>query len=257
MDLGLKDKVVIITGGGQGAGRIMSQRFAQEGAKVVIADLNLEAAQSVVKEVEAKGGKALATKTDVSSLADVEKTVAAALDKFGGVDVIVHNAAMFSIKPFMDTPVDVWDKVLGVIQGGAFNCAKAALPKMIEQKSGRIIFIGSDAGRVGDPYQPIYASAKAGIIGFCKSLAQDAGPKGISVNVVSPALIMTDENKNLLETQYGLGDEKRGKKLLSAYPMRRVAVPDDIANLVMFLCSDKGAYITGQTISVDGGYCMM
>ena len=128
---------------------------------------------------------------------------------------------------------------------------------MIEQKNGRIIFIGSDAGRVGDSYQPIYASGKGGIIAFSKSLAQDVGPKGITVNVVSPGLIMTEENKKILMEQYGLGDEKSAKKLYAAYPMRRIATPEDVANVVAFLSSDKAGFITGQTISVNGGYCML
>lgn len=257
MDLGLKDKVAIITGGGQGVGRIMAHGFAKEGARVVIGDLNKDGADKVVKEVEGLGGRAIAIQSDVSRLDDMERVAAGALESFGRIDVLVHNAAMFSIKPFMDTPVDLWGKVVGVIQMGAFNCSKAVLPRMIEQKSGRIVFIGSDAGRVGDAYQPIYASAKGGIVAFCKSLAQDVGPKGISVNVVSPALVMTEENKPVLDGVYGLADEKRAKKLFSAYPMRRIGLPEDVAGIVLFLSSERAGFITGQTISVDGGYCML
>lgn len=237
-------------------GRIMAHNFAREGAKVVIGELNKDAAQKVVSEIEGLGGKALAVKSDVSSLEDMENVAAQAVKAFGSIDILVHNAAMFSIKTFLDTPVLDWPKIIGVIQIGALNCCKAVLPTMIEKKSGRVIFIGSDAGRVGDAYQPVYASAKGGLVSFCKSLAQDMGPKGIALNVVSPALVMTEENKNVLDTVYGLGDEKRAKKLLSAYPMRRVGLPDDVANLVLYLSSDKAGFITGQTISVDGGYCM-
>lgn len=256
MDLGLNGKVAIITGGGQGVGRIMAHGFAREGAKVVIGELNKEAADKVVKEIEGFGGQAVAVKSDVSSIEDMEKVAGEAIKAYGKIDILVHNAAMFSIKTFLDTPVSDWSKIIGVIQIGAMNCCKAVLPSMIEKKSGRIIFIGSDAGRVGDAYQPVYASAKGGIVSFCKSIAQDLGPKGIAVNVVSPALVMTEENKNVLDTVYGLGDEKRAKKLLSAYPLRRVGVPDDIANIVLFLSSENAGFITGQTISVDGGYCM-
>jgi len=128
---------------------------------------------------------------------------------------------------------------------------------MIERKSGRIIFIGSDAGRVGDAYQPIYASGKGGIIAFCKSIAQDVGPKGITANVVCPALTMTEENKAYLNKIYGLEDEKRAKRLYSAYPMRRIGTPEDIADMVAFLSSERASFITGQVISVNGGYCMV
>jgi len=170
---------------------------------------------------------------------------------------LVHNAALFSVKPFMDTPVEKWKDIIGVSQMGALNCCRSILKQMIEQKDGRIIFIGSDAGRVGDAYQPIYASGKGGIIAFSKSIAQDVGPKGITVNVVCPALVMTEENKPILEQLYGLNDEKRAQKLYVAYPMRRLGRPEDIANLVAFLSSNRAGFITGQTISVDGGYCML
>jgi 2-hydroxycyclohexanecarboxyl-CoA dehydrogenase len=157
----------------------------------------------------------------------------------------------------MDTPIEIWGDIIGVIQIGALNCCKSVLPYMISQKNGRIIFIGSDAGRVGDPYQPVYASGKGGIIAFSKSLAQDVGPKGITVNVVSPALVMTEENRQALIQMYGLNDEKAAKKLYAAYPMRRIGTPEDVGYLVAFLASDKAGFITGQTISVNGGYCML
>lgn len=257
MDLGLNGKVAIVTGGGQGIGRIIVHTLAKEGVSVVIGDINMTGAESVARELQGFGGEALAIKTDVSNLADTEKLTSAAVEKFGKVDIVVHNAAVFSIKTFLDTPVDTWGPIIGVGQIGAFNCSKSVLPFMINQKSGRIIFIGSDAGRVGDAYQPVYASAKGGIIAFAKSIAQDMGPKGITVNVVCPALVMTEENKQLLEQVYGLGDEKRAKKLYAAYPMRRVGTPEDVADMVAFLASEKAGFITGQTISVDGGYCMI
>lgn len=257
MDLGLTGKVAIVTGGGQGIGRIIVHTLGKEGAKVVIGDIEIDGANSVAKEVADFGGEALAVNADVSKLEDTEKLFASAMEKFGKADILIHNAASFSVKPFMDTPVNTWGNIIGVSQMGALNSCKSVLPHMIEKKSGRIIFIGSDAGRVGDPYQPVYATAKGGIIAFCKSLAQDVGPKGITVNVVSPALVMTEENRQILGQMYGLDDEKRAKKLYSAYPMRRIGTPEDVANMVVFLCSDKAGFITGQTISVDGGYCTL
>ena len=257
METGIKEKVAIVTGGGQGIGRIIVHTLAKEGAKVVIGDVNTDAAIRVVKEVNDFGGDALVVKTDVRKLEDTEKLSAKTLEKYGKVDILIHNAAIFSVKPFMDTPVEIWGDIIGVSQIGALNCCKSVLPHMTNQKSGRIIFIGSDAGRVGDPYQPVYASGKGGIIAFSKSLAQDVGPKGITVNVVSPALVMTEENRQILMQMYGLNDEKGAKKLYAAYPMRRIGTPEDVAYLVTFLASDKASFITGQTISVDGGYCML
>ena len=257
MDLGLEGKVAIITGGGQGIGRVIANTLAKEGTKIVIADINTDPADKVVKEISEFGGQALAVKTDVTRLEDTEKLVQTAIEKFGQVDVLIHNASIFSIMKFMDTPVETWEKIIGVGQIGAFNCCRALLNHMIERKSGRLIFIGSDAGRVGDAYQPVYASGKGGVIAFCKSIAQDVGPKGITANVVCPALTMTEENEAFLNQVYGLEDEKRAKKLYSAYPMRRIANSEDIAYAVVFLASDKASYITGQTISVNGGYSMI
>lgn len=257
MELGLARKIAIVTGGSQGVGRIIVHTLIKEGAKVVIADVNTEGGNKTVEEVKDLGGEAIVIRTDVSKLEDTEKLSNGTLEKFGRIDILIHNAAVFSVKPFMDTPVEKWWDIISVSQLGAFNCCRSVLPPMIEQKNGRIIFIGSDAGRVGDSYQPIYASGKGGIMAFSKSLAQDVGPRGITVNVVSPALIMTEENKQILMEKYGLGDEKSAKKLYAAYPMRRIATPEDIANLVAFLSSDRAGFITGQTISVNGGYCML
>ncbi len=257
MELGLEGKVAIVTGGSQGVGRIIVHALSKEGVKTVIADVNTEGGNKVMKEVKDLGGEALMIKTDVSKLEDTERLSAGTFEKFGRIDILVHNAALFSVKPFMDTPVEKWKDIIGVSQIGAFNCCRSVLKQMIEQKGGRIIFIGSDAGRIGDPYQPIYASGKGGILAFSKSIAQDVGPQGITVNVVCPALVATEENKSALEELYGLSDEKRSRKLYAAYPMRRLGTPKDVAHLVVFLCSDKAGFITGQTISVNGGYCML
>jgi 2-hydroxycyclohexanecarboxyl-CoA dehydrogenase len=257
MDLGLKDKVTIVTGGGQGIGRVIAKAFAAEGAKVVVGDINSEGADKVVKEIEAMGGQALAVQSDVTKLEGTDSLAKGALEKFGGIDVLVHCAAAFSVATFMNTPPEKWDMILGVSQRGALNCTRSVLPKMQEQKSGRIIFIGSDAGRVGDAYQPVYSSAKGGVVAFAKSIAQEVGGSGVTVNVVCPGLVVTEENKQALSTMYGLDDEKKAKRILSLYPLRRLGTPEDVANMVVFLSSERGGYVTGQTISVDGGYCML
>jgi len=257
MDFGLKEKVVIITGGGSGIGRIIAHTMADEGANVVVADLNEDGASKVAGEVKERGVGSLAVKTDVSKLADTDKMVKTALNQFGRVDVLVHGAALFNVQTFMKTSPDDWEKVVKVALFGAMNCSRSVLEFMTNAKSGRIIFIGSDAGRLGDAYQPIYAGAKGGIVAFAKSLAQDVGRFGITVNVVSPAVVLTEENKAIVTEMYGLDDEKRAKKMYSAYPVRRLGTSEDIAYMVAFIASDKTSDVTGQTISVDGGYCMV
>lgn len=249
--------MAIVTGGGRGIGRIIVHTLAREGVKIVIACTNIEHGNNVVKEVTTFGSEAIMVRTDVSKLEDTEELIGATLETFGKVDILIHNATTFVYEPFLETPVEEWANVLGVGQFGAFNCCRSVMKQMIHQRSGRIIFIGSDAERVGDRYQTIYTSGKGAIIAFAKSLAQDVGSKGITVNVVSPALVLTEDNRELYTQLYGLNDQKRANKLYSAYPMRRLGTPEDVANLVAFLSSDKASFITGQTISVNGGYCML
>lgn len=256
MDLGLKGKVAIVTGGSRGIGRIIVHTMIKEGAKGVIASTNTERGNKVVKEVKDLGGEALMIKTDVSKLEETERLVSETLEKFGRVDILIHCAAAFFYNPFLETPVEMYGNIIGVNQLGVFNCCRSVLKYMVDQKSGRILFMGSDAERVGDSYQTIYASAKGGIIAFAKSLAQDVGPKGITVNVVSPALVLTEENKELYTQVYRLDDEKRMKRLCSAYPMRRLGTPEDVASIVAFLSSERAGFITGQTICVNGGFFM-
>jgi len=257
MDLGLIGKVAIVTSGSRGIGRIIVHTLAKEGAKVVIASTNTDRGNKVVKEVKDLGGEAIMIKTNVSKLEETKSLCSKTLDKFWKVDIMIHNAASFSYKPFLETPIEVWENIRDVILVGALNCSRSVLKQMTKQRSGRIIFMGSDAERVGDRYQSIYVSAKGAIIAFAKSLAQDVGPKGITVNVVSPALVVTEENRELYTQLYGLNDEKRTNKVYSSYPMRRLGTPQDVANLVAFLSSDKASFITGQTICVNGGYCML
>ena len=257
MDLGLKDKVAIVTGGGSGIGRIIAHTLADEGANVVIADLNEAGAKKVAQEVKDRNVDSLAVKTDVSKLEETDKLVASVVNRFGRIDVLVHGAAYFNVQPFMKTLPEEWEKVVKVAQFGAMNCSRSVLEHMIKAKWGRIIFIGSDAGRVGDAYQPIYAGAKGAIMAFAKSLAQDVGRYGVTVNVISPSLVMTEENKDILTQMYGLDDEKRAKKLYSVYPVRRLGTPEDVANMVAFIASEKAGDVTGQVISVNGGFCMV
>lgn len=257
MDLGLRGKVAVITGGGSGIGRVMAHTFAEEGANVVIADINEKGAKKVAAEVQDRGVGSVAVKSDVGNLDETDKMTQAAMDEFGKIDILVHGAAFFNVKPFGKTTQGEWEKVIRIGLIGAMNCSRSVLDHMISAKSGRIIFIGSDAGRIGDSYQPIYAGAKAGIMAFGKSLAQDVGRHGITVNTVSPALTLTEENRKILKEMYNLDDEKQAKKLLSGYATKRLATSEDIADMVVFLASERAGDVTGQIISVNGGFCMV
>ena len=256
MDLGLKGKVVIVTGSSQGIGRVIVRTFAEEGANVVIADVQDEAGNKVAQECKSKGVDAIYVKTDVSKLEETDKLVKATLDKFSRVDVLVHDAAAYSLGRFVERPLEEWDKVIAVCQYGAMNCSRSVLGPMIEQKSGSLINIGSDGGRIGEANQAVYSGAKGAVISFTKAVAQEVGRFGIRANVVCPSITLTEENMPFIETVY-FKDAERKKRALALYPLRKFGTGEDVANTVAFLASDKAGHITGQTISVNGGFCML
>ena len=258
MDLALKGKVAIVTGATSGIGRVIARSLAQEGVNVVVVGRNEERGHKVTGECEAFGVKALFVKTDVSKLEQVNQMVKTTLDRFGKIDILVHSAAApFIIKRLKDLSVDTWDEVIDVAQYGAMNCARAVIDTMTAQKSGRIVNISSDAGRIGDAFQPVYSGAKGAIISFTKSIAQDLGSSGITCNVVCPALTITEEDLQMLIDKYGWGTEEGQKKLTRAYPLRKLGTAEDVANMVVFLASDCAGHVTGQAISVSGGFTMV
>ncbi len=257
MDFGLKDKVAIITGGAQGIGRVIARTLAQEGAKVVITDVNEERGNKVAKECQALGVEALMVKADVSRFEEVDTLVKTTMDRFKKVDILVHNAITFLVGPFAKLPKDTWGRVIEVGLYGALNCSKVVIEPMIAQKKGRIINIGSDGGRTGDQSQAVYSAAKGGIISFTKSLAQEVGQYGITVNCVSPRITLTEENREILDKIIGKEGEEKRKRILSMYPLRKLGTGEDVADMVIFLASERAGHITGQTISVNGGFCMI
>lgn len=214
-----------------------------------------EAAEKVAADCQGLGVQALAVKTDVTKLEEAQKLAKAALDKFGRIDILVNNAALFSIAPFAKANWDEITRCLNVCLWGVFNCTRTVLEPMISQKSGAIVNIGSDAGRVGETYQAVYSAAKGGVIVFTKVIAQENGRYGIRANAVCPSITVTAANKELLESQY-LKDEEAKKKVLSLYPLRKLGKPEDIADMVVFVASERAGHLTGQAISVNGGYCM-
>ncbi len=244
----LSGKSAIVTGGGRGIGRETALLLAQAGARLTIADMDEVSAQSVAEEIRVKGGAAIAVKTDVTRAEDAQAMVKATLAAHGRVDILVNNAAVWTIKLFKDMTPQDYDRDIRVTLYGALNCSRAVLDAMVEQKSGRMINLISDAGRIGEPYLSVYSAAKGGVAAFTKALAKEVGRFNITVNGIAPGVTNTPGSASFIE---GAGGEE---KLSKAYPLRRLAQPIDIANAILFLASDLSAYMTGQIFSVSGGY---
>lgn len=246
----LKGKSAIITGGAMGIGRAIVEYFAKAGANVLILDINEEAAQKTAKEI---GSNVLAQKTDITDLSSVKHAVQKAIESFGRIDVLVNNAGWDEIKFFLATTPEFWDKVIAINYKGVLNTTCAVLPHMVERKSGAIVNIASDAGRVGSSGEAVYAGCKAGVIAFSKTIAREHARDNIRVNVVCPGPTETPLFENLKR-------DETGAKILSSMdkyiPLRRLGKPEDIAPAVAFLASDEASFITGQVLSVSGGLTM-
>ncbi len=244
----LTGKSAIVTGSGRGIGRETALLLAQAGARLTIADMDEASAKSVADEICTRGGAAVAVKTDVTQVEDAQKMVSAALAAHKSVDILVNNAAVWTIKLFKDmTPKD-YDRDIGVTLFGALHCSRAVLDPMMQQNSGRIINLISDAGRIGEPYLTIYSAAKGGLAAFTKALAKEVGRYSVTVNGIAPGVTHTPGSASFIEGAGG------AEKLSKAYPLRRLAQPTDIANAILFLASDMSSYMTGQIFSVSGGY---
>jgi len=246
IDLG--GKSAIVTGGGRGIGRQVALLLAQAGAKLTVADVDEATAQSVAQEICGKGGAAVAVRTDVTRAEEAQKMVQAALAAHGRIDILVNNAAVWTTKLFKDMTPQDYDRDIRVTLYGALNCSRAALDPMMEQKYGRIVNLISDAGRIGEPYLTVYSAAKGGVAAFTKALAKEVGRFNITVNGVAPGITMTPGAQGFIEGAGG------AEKIAKAYPLRRLAEPIDIANVILFLSSDLSAYMTGQIFSASGGY---
>jgi 3-oxoacyl-[acyl-carrier protein] reductase len=244
----LKNKVAFITGSAQGIGREIALTFAKEGADIVVADLNLDLAAKTASEIESLGRKAMALELDVTDYAKVEEGVNKILDKFGKVDILVNNAGINKDNLLIRMSQAEWDAVINVNLKGTFNCIKAVSRPMIKQRSGKIVNIASIIGLMGNWGQANYAASKAGIIALTKTVAKEFATRNINANAVAPGFIQTDMTAKLPE------DVK--KKMLEAIPMAKLGVPEDVANLCLFLASEESSYITGQVITIDGGMVM-
>lgn len=263
MELGLKGKTVIITGGGSNIGRAIVHAFAEEGSNVVIAELDPAQGQRVVGEVAAlnTGSRAVVVATDVTNHESVNAMVEAATAEFGGVDVLVNNAGWTIDRLFLEKPREEWEREVQVNLWGAINCIHAVLPGMVERQRGSIVCLSSDAGRMGEYREAVYSACKAGVIALSKSIARETGRHGLRLNCVCPGLVVPPDEETISETSMwhqmrGVFTPEARERAVRAYPLRRMAEAREIANAVVFLASDAAGFITGQTLSVSGGYTM-
>jgi NAD(P)-dependent dehydrogenase (short-subunit alcohol dehydrogenase family) len=245
----LEQRIAIVTGAGQGIGRAIALGLAREGARVAIADVNEECANTVKNEIEAAGGRALVIRTDVSNEDSVQAMVERALQEFGRVDILVNNAGIFPTSSVEGMSEGDWDRVIGTNLVGAFLCARAVVPKFLEQGTGRIISLTSGRAFQGAKNGAHYAASKAGIIGFSKSLALELAPHGITVNVICPGITDTAQPR-------GHQTEEQIYAQAQRIPLGRIGQPEDLVGPAVFLASDAAAFITGQTIMVNGGSIM-
>lgn len=262
MDLGLAGKTVIVTGGASNIGRAISLTFAREGANVVIAELDEPQAKKVANEAK---GKAMPVKMDITDWGQVQDVFKKVRDKFGAIDILVNNAAWERDALFVEKPMEDIEKEIKVNYLGMINCTRAVLSHMIERRAGNVVSIGSDAGRMGEYREGVYAGTKAAIIALSKTLARENGRYGLRFNVVCPGLTLPEKDEDIGEMSLWKGPAaalyatpEAREKAAKAYPLRKVGKPQDVAYAVVFLASDICAgHITGQTLSVSGGYTMI
>jgi 3-oxoacyl-[acyl-carrier protein] reductase len=242
--LTLTDRIALVTGASRGIGRAIAEALAAQGALVVAAARG-DHAQPVVDAIAARGGRIEALSVDVTDGAAVEAAVTGIVARHGRIDVVVSNAGITRDGLLLRMKRDDWDAVLQTNLTASFVLCQAALKPMLRQRSGRIVAISSVVGQMGNAGQANYAASKAGLIGFCKSMAREVGSRGITVNVVAPGLIETDMTKGLTEDSRGDWETK--------IPLGRLGTPADVAHAVCFLASDEASYITGHVLAVNGG----
>lgn len=247
-------KTVIVTGGGGGIGGATCRRFAQDGAKVAVLDLNPQAAEQVVAQIRADGGQATAFRCDITDRASVDAAVQAVEAQLGAIDVLVNNAGWDVFKPFTKTEPAQWDQLIAINLTGALHMHHAVLPGMAARKAGRIVNIASDAARVGSSGEAVYAACKGGLVAFSKTIAREHARHGITVNVVCPG---PTDTALFADYKQGAGNpDKLMEAFTRSIPLGRIGQPEDLPGAILFFASDDAGFITGQVLSVSGGLTM-
>jgi 3-oxoacyl-[acyl-carrier protein] reductase len=244
-----QNKIALVTGGARGIGKAISLALAAEGANIALTDIVLgDPAESALQEIRSKGVRALALQSDVKDYTSTQQAVDAVVKEYQRIDILVNNAGITRDNLLVRMSEDEWDAVIGTNLKGVFNYCKAVSRQMIGQREGKIVNISSIAGVVGNAGQVNYSASKAGVIGITKTLAKELASRNIQVNAVAPGVIETDMTKKLTPQQR--------ETLLTPVPMKRMAQPEEVASVVLFLASPAASYITGQVLCVDGGLVM-
>lgn len=250
VEIDLTNRTAMVTGGGSGIGRETAALLSRAGAAVAVADRDAAAAKETAELITTSGGRAIPVQVDIRDDEAARRAVATTVDEFGHLDILVNNAAAWTVKLFKDLTVTDYENDIGVCLVGTMVMTRAVYDVMREQRSGTVVNLISDAGRIGEPFLVAYGAAKAGVVGFTKGFAKEAARYGIRANAVSPGTTMTPGSAPVID-KWGGED-----KLLATYPLRRLGEPIDQANAILFFCSEHSSWVTGQVLSVNGGYAM-
>ncbi|MBI4332906.1 MAG: SDR family oxidoreductase [Chloroflexi bacterium] len=263
MELGLAGKTVIVTGAGSNIGRGIALGFCKEKCSVIVADIDAKQGQAAADFFNKEtGANAIFVQTDVTKRDSVQAMVKQAIEKTGRVDILINNVGWTRDLFFLEKPENEWDREIALNLWSVIHCIKAVLPHMVEKKAGAIVNIASDAGRVGEPREAVYSGAKGGVIALSKALAKEYGRYQVRINTVCPAVAVPQKpeeigEQSMWKENIGFMTPERQAAWAKLYPLGRFTTPLDVANACIFLASDAGSYITGQTLSVNGGFSML
>jgi 2-hydroxycyclohexanecarboxyl-CoA dehydrogenase len=249
----LAQRIALVTGGGGGIGRAISVALAEDDRAVAVADVRAEAAETVAEELTQGGARALAVTIDVTDTGSVNAGVERVASELGPIDILVNNAGWDELVPFLETDEAFWERVIDINFTGGVRLTHAVLAGMVERGFGRVVNIGSDAGRVGSSLESVYSGAKGGVIAFTKTIAREVARSGVTANTVCPGPTRTPMLESVAKDEAGEGIVS---SLERAVPMRRLGEPEDVAAAVAFFASERAGFITGQTLSVSGGLTM-